>query len=499
MAQILLVTSDPALEVQIKQMIDDRILMTVMDTLPTYVQADQILMDVCSVADWESCLKQLDCCGVPIMPLCSAELFSQIVSSGLSLMHFVEKPVNEAVLQDRLIWEHRNAHAPELDSRIQTLWHQIAWGGMTPGKAYIHRRCDLLGIPPKMRAALPVYVHIKSPHPQNIHPERMRQISNLLTFKLRELEPDCCKHIIPMSPAGFLALFRFDGDVNYTRLNACAEKLAAFAEKALLCSVSCYIGRQTDISEIGAELSALVEQNKRNISDQPVMILHEGPSQVVQNTQYSFAPQHWIRYLYAYQFSLIVSEVQETLAQLETSNQLTRPLLEQLVQEFSQFLSVALHDFGIQASDLFDTERCTRLYNIAPESIDNTLNWVQYTIDLLSSYMHRQYAMLDPISRVVNYIDTHLSEDLNADILAEIAHFSKNYLGRAFKKQMQMSFQEYIRLMRIRYAENLLRDTDLPVGKIAEQVGYKSYASFHVQFRNVHRCAPQEFRKKAGP
>ena len=98
---------------------------------------------------------------------------------------------------------------------------------------------------------------------------------------------------------------------------------------------------------------------------------------------------------------------------------------------------------------------------------------------------------------MVSYIDTHLAEDLNADVLAEIAHYSKSYLGRAFRRRIGMTFQEYIRLMRMRFAENLLRHTDLTVSRIAEQVGYRSYASFHAQFRRSHGVAPLEYRRQA--
>lgn len=492
MTQLLLVTSDPSLEAQVKQLIPDRYSLTVVARLSEAMGADQILMDICTPEDWDLALWQLECQGIPLLPLCTRSLFSQILSSGKALMPFCEKPLdaNGGALLQKL----SASDAPAQDSRIRDLWNRIAWGDMIPGRAYIHRQCELLGIPQLYRRALPVYVHLKGTQPGSGDPDRMVQITNLLALKLMELEPEICRHVIPLSPAGLLALFCFDGSVNYTRLNACAQALAEFGREALGSVVCSYIGRSADIGDIRREITALVERNKGNISDQPVVFLSERISALVQSPEYIFASQHWARHLYAYRFSEIISDVEDTLNQLESANQLSRPLLEQLVQEFSQFLSITLHDFGIQASDFFDTERYNRLYNIAPESIDNTLVWVRYTVEQLSAYMHRQYAALDPIARVVNYIDTHLTEDLNADVLAEIAHYSKSYLGKAFKEKMQMSFQEYIRMMRLRYAENLLRDTDMPVGKIAEQVGYKSYPGFHVQFRNLHGCSPTEFR-----
>lgn len=503
MATVCLITLDDSLAAQVHQIAAGFPGVT-LHTAPAYPADrswDLLLPDIRSVQDWHLCLQQLEERGVPVLPLCPRGVFSEIVHSGMPLMEFLELPLDASAA--RILQEHLPQAFPapvpgspdSPDSRVQDLWHQLAWGTATPGKAYIHRLCDRLGIPQSQRTALPMYVHVKEALAPNDTPEGMSQVANLLTYKLRALEPKSCGQIIPLSPTGFLALFRFQGVSDYTRLRTCAEQLVRFGADTLCCTVCCYVGEKTDISDIRASLLVMFRQNIDNIIRKPISFIHEVQPDS-EAPAYNFAPQQWAKYLYANRFDRIIEDVQDTLQELAAVNQLRRPTLERLVQEFSQFLAIALHDYGFQASELFDTEICRRLYHLAPDSVENTLQWIRYSVDLIAAHIQQGYAKLDPISRVVSYIDTHLSEALTAEDLAEIAHYSKNYLGRAFKRQIGMTFQEYICLMRMRFAQNLLRDTDLPVSRIAERVGYRSYASFHAQFRKHHACAPLEYRNR---
>ena len=467
---------------------------------PTKGDWDLLLPEIQSVSDWILCLGQLENEGVPSLPLCTWKMFGEIAQSGLPLMEFLELPLPTGagrILMDRLRQEYPDPASDSPGSRVQDLWRRIAWGSMTPGRRYIHRTCERLGIPVPQRAAVPMYVEVKEIHTPDETPERMGQVADLLAGRLRNAEPETCGQIVPLSPTGFLVLFRFPDGPDYTRLRICAKALVEFSRQVLCCTACCYIGEHTDIAQIRRVLLTMIQTNQDNIGNRPVTVVREASMELQQEPAADFAAQQWAKYLYADQFERIVEDVQGTLEELDAVGRLHRETLEKLAQEFSQFVYITLHDYGIQASEFFDTERYRRLSHLAPESVDHTMKWIRYTIEEISEHFRREYASTDPISRVVSYIDTHLAEDLNADVLAEIAHYSKSYLGRAFRRRIGMTFQEYIRLMRMRFAENLLRHTDLTVSRIAEQVGYRSYASFHAQFRRSHGVAPLEYRRQA--
>ena len=501
MARILLISRDEMLISRLKEAIKSHPELS-LKAAPTYPAAGSwnlLLPEIQSVSDWILCLGQLENDGIPVLPVCTGHVFTEIVQSGLPLMEYLELPLPPdaaQILSVRLQQEYPGPIGESPDSRVLDLWHRVAWGSVSPGRRYIHQVCDRLGIPEEQRSAIPMYIEVKEIHTPDETPERMSQAADLLAWRLRTIAPENCGQIVALSPTGFLALFRYPGRPDYTRLKTCADNLVEFSRTVLCCSVCCYIGAQTDITRIRQILLIMIQTNLDNIGNVPVTVVRESAPVHPQESVTEFAAQQWARYLYADQFERIVDDVQSTLAELDSKGRLHRSTLEKLAQEFSQFVYITLHDYGIQASEFFDTEYYRRLSHLAPESVNHTIKWVRYTIDEIAGHFRREYANTDPVSRVVNYIDTHLSEDLNADVLAEIAHYSKTYLGRAFQRKIGMTFQEYIRLMRMRFAENLLRHTDLTVSRIAEQVGYRSYASFHAQFRRSHNVPPLEYRRQ---
>ncbi len=102
---------------------------------------------------------------------------------------------------------------------------------------------------------------------------------------------------------------------------------------------------------------------------------------------------------------------------------------------------------------------------------------------------------VDKIVLVTNYIDSHRSDDLTVENLAELAGFSKFHFERLFKSCMGISCYQYITKRRILMAKELLGDTNLSVMDIALQSGFFSLSTFNRVFKDVNGCSPTEFRK----
>nr|WP_244390961.1 helix-turn-helix transcriptional regulator [Pseudoalteromonas sp. KAN5] len=56
---------------------------------------------------------------------------------------------------------------------------------------------------------------------------------------------------------------------------------------------------------------------------------------------------------------------------------------------------------------------------------------------------------------------------------------------------------DYIRNTRIEYAEQLLTDSELAIGLVAEQVGFSSQSYFARCFKTKHGISPKQFREKS--
>lgn len=105
-------------------------------------------------------------------------------------------------------------------------------------------------------------------------------------------------------------------------------------------------------------------------------------------------------------------------------------------------------------------------------------------------------APADPISRAVQYIRTHYRDDISLTQVAAEFSLSPAYFSRLFLKHTGSSFRHYLIWVRIEAAKFLLRESDLPVGHIAEAVGYQDSNHFSVRFKRSTGVSPNQYRRR---
>ena len=97
--------------------------------------------------------------------------------------------------------------------------------------------------------------------------------------------------------------------------------------------------------------------------------------------------------------------------------------------------------------------------------------------------------------QVQEYIDHHFREPLTLQELGEALHASPYYLSHVFKESSGYSPMQYLTRRRIGEAQNLLVETDLPISRIAEEVGYDTQNYFNLQFSKHVGMPPRKFRQ----
>lgn len=104
----------------------------------------------------------------------------------------------------------------------------------------------------------------------------------------------------------------------------------------------------------------------------------------------------------------------------------------------------------------------------------------------------------DVIETVKCYVRDHIHENICiADIAAQV-FWSSQHLMRTFKNATGLSVLEYITNERLRLAEKLLVDTNLPINRVADSVGYGNYSYFTRLFKRSAGLTPQAFREVHG-
>ncbi|MBP2113672.1 response regulator [Paenibacillus silagei] len=100
--------------------------------------------------------------------------------------------------------------------------------------------------------------------------------------------------------------------------------------------------------------------------------------------------------------------------------------------------------------------------------------------------------------RIKCYVDRNFHENLNLKQIAGQFYMNSAYLGQVFKKNYGMYFNDYLLQLRITEAKKLLRQTDLRIYEIAEQVGFKNADYFVTQFEKLEQRTPTEYRNRTG-
>ena len=97
--------------------------------------------------------------------------------------------------------------------------------------------------------------------------------------------------------------------------------------------------------------------------------------------------------------------------------------------------------------------------------------------------------------RIKDYIDRHFAEEFSLQQMADALHVSPYYLAHVCKEATGYSPLQYVLRRRIGEAQTLLITTDLPVTRIAAQVGYDNPSHFNAQFSKAVGMPPRTFRR----
>lgn len=101
------------------------------------------------------------------------------------------------------------------------------------------------------------------------------------------------------------------------------------------------------------------------------------------------------------------------------------------------------------------------------------------------------------IQKAVRYMQEHyMEEDLTLNDVACVVNISTNHFSALFSQEMEQTFIEYLTMLRMNRAKELLRCSDKRSGEIALEVGYKDPHYFSFLFKKTQRMTPSEYRKR---
>ena len=182
---------------------------------------------------------------------------------------------------------------------------------------------------------------------------------------------------------------------------------------------------------------------------------------------------------------LSVNFKSELLSGIDPNGRLLAPFNDRKIGTFNRYRA---ENFGSDAYSVF-------IKNIMTDSPDRRVQTITNRLPLLNEISLAFGSVTETEinksldSRIISYINRHLSEDITLDEICEKFYISKTHLCRIFKKATASTVGEYITVKRLVNARQLIL-SGTPPTKAYLQCGFRDYSVFYRAYKKKYGVPP---------
>ncbi|MGN1416295.1 MAG: AraC family transcriptional regulator [Oscillospiraceae bacterium] len=99
--------------------------------------------------------------------------------------------------------------------------------------------------------------------------------------------------------------------------------------------------------------------------------------------------------------------------------------------------------------------------------------------------------------KICAYLDTQTDKSFTKELVEKRFFLSYSHMAAEFRKEKGMSMGEYHNFARMKKACHLLRSTLMPIGEIAEKLGFADMLYFSRKFHAFAGVSPTDYRKQS--
>ena len=147
----------------------------------------------------------------------------------------------------------------------------------------------------------------------------------------------------------------------------------------------------------------------------------------------------------------------------------------------SLYITYEEHSFG------FELEMQYNILKVLHQMI-TTCNWFETDVSSFAFVEDQR------IKKMLSYIQENYKQKISLEDIAKNANLSRSECSRFFKRMTGQTPFEYLISYRINQSTLLLRNTDLSITEISDEVGFGSVSYFIEKFRKQISYTPKDFR-----
>ena len=98
------------------------------------------------------------------------------------------------------------------------------------------------------------------------------------------------------------------------------------------------------------------------------------------------------------------------------------------------------------------------------------------------------------MQKALSYINTHFKENPKMSDIANMVFLNNHYFCSLFKEYMGETYKDYVKKLKLSYAQKLILYTSIPLTQISLECGYSSHSNFNRDFKKFFGFSPSEMR-----
>ena len=101
------------------------------------------------------------------------------------------------------------------------------------------------------------------------------------------------------------------------------------------------------------------------------------------------------------------------------------------------------------------------------------------------------------IAPAIEYVEEHYSKPIKISSMAKACSISESHFRRLFLDHMNMKPLDYVNLVRVHKACDMMQKTDYSMEEIAYKTGFENISTFNRNFKKIVEITPYQWKKSS--
>lgn len=170
-----------------------------------------------------------------------------------------------------------------------------------------------------------------------------------------------------------------------------------------------------------------------------------------------------------------------------------------MTMELVVIMSRAAVEGGARYEDVSRVTQDMYMRAIESDDIETVCTWLMDVLEKIILFVFpisvEKKEQMGVLRKAIIFMNQHLQEDISLDEVANAINLSPTYFSRLFSNEMNMTYIEYLTMIRIEESKKYLVDTKQSISDIALRMGFSDQSYFSKVFKKVEGITPGKYRK----